>query len=74
MAVRRQTTVGPLLAARLAWEAENPRPEPLRRAEETIVRALNDAGFGRQHQHTYAEGFTIDTGEIVVRVELSADG
>jgi hypothetical protein len=63
----------PLLAARLIWEAENPRPEPLVRAERAIVRALRDAGFGSQSQVTRAGGFEIATDTIVVRVEINPD-
>lgn len=63
----------PLLAARLAWEAENPRPEPLRRAERAIVRALRDAGFGSQSQVTRGDGFDIATDDIIVRVEVNPD-
>jgi hypothetical protein len=59
-----------LLAKRLAWEAENPRPEQLVRAERAVVVALNEAGFGRQYQVTRAEGFDIAVDDLLVRVSL----
>jgi hypothetical protein len=52
--------VGPLLQARLDWEAANPRPENLRRAERAIVRGLAaEFGKGKQSQYTSRDGFTI---------------
>jgi hypothetical protein len=65
-----EAQVGPLLAARLKFEAENPRPESLVRAERAIVRALNDAGFGRQGQVTRQEGFEIAVDDLLIRVEI----
>ena len=62
-----------LLAARLKWEAENPWPEPLRRAERAVVIALRDAGFGTQSQVTKADGFDIATDDLIVNVRLNPD-
>lgn len=61
---------GPLLAARLRWETENPRPESLRRAEKMLVQALVASGFGRQYQVTRADGFEIAVDDLLIRVEL----
>jgi hypothetical protein len=63
--------VGPLLKKRLAWEQENPRPEPLVRAEQAVVRALRDAGFGPQSQVTHRDGFDIATDTVLVRVTVA---
>lgn len=62
--------IGPLLAARLAWEAENPRPESLRKIERMIVRGLVADGFGRQYQVTREDGFEIAVGDLLIRVEI----
>lgn len=61
---------GPLLTARLQWEAENPRPESLRRAEKMVVQALAASGFGRQYQVTRADGFEIAVDDLLIRVDL----
>lgn len=58
-----------LLAKRLAWEAENPRSEQLRRVERAIVRALRDAGFGKQLQVTHADAFDIAVDDLIVTVK-----
>lgn len=62
-----------LLRQRLAWEAANPRPEVLRRAERAIVRALRDGDFGFQAQVTHQDGFEIAVDGLLVRVELDPD-
>lgn len=61
---------GPLLAARLAWEAEHPRSEVLMRAERAIVRGLVAEGFGPQHQVTRHDRFEIAVDGLLIRVEL----
>lgn len=58
-----------LLRARLEWEAANPKPESLRRAERMIVRALVAEGFGRQYQVTRQDGFEISVDDLLIRVE-----
>ena len=69
----RGMTVGPLLQARLAWEAANPRPESLRRVERMIVRGLKDEGLGPQSQVTHECGFEIACDDVLIRVEYSPD-
>jgi hypothetical protein len=64
---------GDLLAKRLAWEREHPRPESLRQVERMIVQGLNAYGFGRQYQVTRADGFEIAVDDLLIRVELSAN-
>lgn len=64
-----EAEVGPLLAARLEYEAENPRPDVLTRAERAIVRGLNAEGFGRQHQVTRPDRFEIAVDGLLIRVE-----
>lgn len=65
---------GPLLRARLEWEAEHPRPESLRRAERAIVRALAaEFGPGQQHQVTTEAGFDIAIEDVLIHVELAPD-
>lgn len=61
----------PLLFAHLKWEAEHPRPEPLRRAERVFVRALRDNGFGSQSQVTFDDGFDIATDDIILTVRMN---
>jgi hypothetical protein len=61
----------PLLYERLKWEAANPRPEPLCRAEQIIVRALRDGGFGSQSQVTFEDRFEIATDDLIVSVRLN---
>ena len=46
----------------------------LRRAEQAIVRALNDAGFGQQSQVTRSDSFDIAVDGVVVRVAALAEG
>jgi hypothetical protein len=62
---------GPLLTARLKWEAENPRPWQLVAAERAIVRGLKDAGLGSQYQVTHQDRFEIAVGDLLIRVEYS---
>ena len=64
---------GSLLDARLAWEAANPRPENIRRAERMIVRALVAEGFGRQTQVTHHDRFSIAVDNLIIRVEINPD-
>lgn len=61
-----------LLSKRLQWEADNPRPESLRRAEQMIVQGLKRAGFGQQHQVTAYNSFEIAVDDIIISVELNA--
>lgn len=63
-----------LLRARLEWEAANPRPESLLRAERAIVRALADEfGKGQQFQVTRHDGFDIAIADLLIRVEVQVD-
>ena len=61
----------PLLAARLQWELDNPRPESLRKAEKMIVQGLVQYGFGQQYQVTAYNSFEIAVDDIVITVELN---
>lgn len=63
----------PLLAARLKWEEENPRPVQLREAEKMIVRGLNEYGFGSQHQVTDHDRFEIAVDNLLITVVYDAD-
>lgn len=58
-----------LLAKRLQWEKDNPRDPDLRKAEETIVKALVAAGFGRQYQVTDHRRFQISVDNVLITVE-----
>lgn len=60
---------GDLLRARLEWEAANPRPKSIVRAERAIVRALKADGFGTQHQVTRHDRFDIAVDDLLIRVE-----
>jgi len=64
---------GPLLRRRLEWEAENPRPESISRAERAIVRSLVAHGFGRQYQVTHHDHFEIAVDDLLIRVEVNPD-
>jgi hypothetical protein len=59
----------PLLAARLQWELDNPRPVNLRRAEKMIVQGLVAYGFGRQYQVTSFDSFQIAVDDLIITVE-----
>jgi hypothetical protein len=59
-----------LLARRLAYEAANPQPESVRRAERAIVRALRAAGFGRQYQVTEHGRFRIAVDDLIIDVRI----
>jgi hypothetical protein len=60
-----------LLAKRLRYERENPRPMALVHAERMIVQGLNEYGFGPQHQVTRADGFEIAVDDLLIRVQLA---
>src|SRR4051812_2072680 len=63
----------PLLKARLEYEAANPRPETLRRAEKAIVQALVAEGFGRQYQVTRSDSFEIAVDDLLISVRVDPD-
>ena len=63
----------PLLAQRLQWELDHPRPESLRKAEKMIVQGLNAYNFGRQHQVTREDGFSIAVDNLIITVDLNPD-
>jgi hypothetical protein len=68
-----EVEAGPLLKARLEYEAANPRPETLVRAEKAIVRALVAEGFGRQYQVTRDDSFEIAVDDLLIRVRVDPD-
>ena len=68
-----QIEAGPLLKARLEYEAANPRPETLVRAERAIVRALVAEGLGRQYQVTGSDRFEIAVDDLIISVRVDPD-
>jgi hypothetical protein len=64
---------GPMLKRRLEYEAANPRPETLVRAEGAIVRARVAEGFGRQYQVTDRDRFEIAVDDLLISVRVDPD-
>jgi hypothetical protein len=63
----------PLLAARLQWERDHPRPDNLRKAEKMVVRELKRYGFGDQYQVTKEDSFEIAVDDIIISVRMNPD-